>query len=119
MLVISEAQYKALSDDARGRSYERIGAYLRANTPPAAKMDERQLNEFIARQETNAAPYDLKSEREIAKWSWLALTVGEDFHKDSNVQAALRRPDIPSPGTRLDLLCKWIADRMVIEGQKQ
>jgi hypothetical protein len=109
MLTISGNQYKALAGDTRGRSYERISGYLRAHAPAAATMDQPQLYDFIARQEANAAPYGLTTEKHVAKWSWLALTVGEDFNRNPEVHGLLTRSDVTDPGIRLDRLCKAFA----------
>jgi hypothetical protein len=100
---------EALTDHSLANSYDRIGAYLREYAPLAASMSEAQLREFIVRQEPIAANYAVITERELGRWCWLGLMMGEDFHQGAEANAALTAPLIGGVPSRLDLLFEALA----------
>jgi hypothetical protein len=106
MLTISGRQYGEMERLHKRAFRIRIVAWLR-KTIPGIKHTDEQLYALVERQQPRAAHFSLVSERDIAKWCFLAVVTGEQFDKHEAVVAFLRDPRSgPSASDRLDALMR-------------
>jgi hypothetical protein len=104
MLVIRADQNEQLEVMAHGRFYARLMAWLRIHARPAAQMTNEDLLNLIGRQQERAAAHRITTERDLAKWCYLAVVTKERFDTLPEVDAVLRNPQHGTPSQRLDLL---------------
>lgn len=113
MLVITASQYQQLEIMSYGRFYARLMAWLRIHARPAAQMTSQALLSLVGRQQERAAVYWITTERDLAKWCYLAIMTSERFDKLPEVNALLRNPKYGTPSQRLDLLINSVGDAAV------
>lgn len=79
-LQISSTQIAAFDAAAREHSHRQLVAWVRQYADPAKQKDDKELLELIARQEPRAAAFGIESEREFAKWCFIAVMTAERFY---------------------------------------
>jgi len=109
MLQISQPQLDALDSEARSRSRSHLAAWLQEQGGPTRSIDHSEILALIDRQIPRAATFDFSTERQLAKWCYLALLTNERFDQLPEVQAILRDQRLGSLDLRLELLLIGLA----------
>ena len=109
MWRINNTQYAALDSAARDPYRRRLMTWLRQHAEPAKTMPDGALRDLIIRQEPRAAAYGVLTEREIARWCFLAVITGEKFDQASEVREFLGDPFQGSPGGKMQILMTSLA----------
>jgi hypothetical protein len=92
MLKIRTDQEDALADEDFVR---RLVAHIQARAPDtSAKLTHRQLRTVVRHGIRVARTYDLESERDLAAFTLDMLAVNPEFHRQPELHAILRNPNI-------------------------
>jgi hypothetical protein len=100
MLVIREAQMKALRVEARRLFAAALGRHAAEHFPAAVSaMSAEELEGHCRDAIERSAPYGITGEREICLWLNLMLTFGRAFDADAALPwtAMLRQEPLPGP----------------------
>jgi hypothetical protein len=110
MLTITDRQYAEIHRVHVAAFRAKIAAWLRGAAPAASALNDAELQALIERQEPRAARFGLVTERDIAKWCFLAVMTGEQFDKHTAVIAFLSDSRQGArPSDRLDGLMREYA----------
>ena len=101
LLRLTPEQYEALTRSRVAASHDRIAAFLRRNLPPQlAGMTDADLHETVVRAEPVGRSLGLRSEKALARWSYLMLLSGGQVAAMPEVRAALRDSPDPEVGVK-------------------
>jgi|JI9StandDraft_1071089.scaffolds.fasta_scaffold864066_1 hypothetical protein len=93
MLKIRTAQEDALADEEFVR---RLIAHIQFRAPqPAAKLTYQQLRVVVRHGIAVARSYDLRSERDLAAFTFDMLAINPQFHRQRELHGILKNPEIP------------------------
>lgn len=93
MLKIRTAQEESLADEDFVR---RLIAHIQARTPKATeKLTYHQLRAVVRHGIAVARGYDLRSERDLAAFTFDMLAVNPQFHRQREIHGILKNPDVP------------------------
>lgn len=93
MLKIRTAQEDALADEDFVR---RLIAHIQARAPDsAARLTYQQLRIVARHGIAVARSYDLRSERDLAAFTFDMLTINPRFHSQRELHGILKNPEIP------------------------
>ncbi|NUQ76786.1 MAG: hypothetical protein HUU21_24890 [Polyangiaceae bacterium] len=86
-----------------------VALFLTQHLPKlVATFDRQGLNARIKVDIAIAAGYGIKSEPDVAKWCYLSLVGGKDFHQAPDIHEFLREP-LLSPSAKMDFLMRSLA----------
>lgn len=93
MLKIRTAQEESLADEDFVR---RLVAHIQARSPTAtAKLTYHQLRVVARHGIAVARTYDLRSERDLAAFTFDMLAVNPQFHRQRELHGILKDPNVP------------------------
>lgn len=82
----------------------RVSTYLREQLPDrTANIPEHALRKRIAACRAAAETYGVVGERAVAKWCFLSVVAGDEFHRNPDIQVYLKA-DHPDPDAKVDCL---------------
>lgn len=105
MLQIDKRQYSSLQNDAQRRSLARLVCWLRRQLPSLAQSDA-ELESLVVRQRRVAKVYGIDTQRSMAKWCFMAVLSGEEFHRQEAVDSFLRASGSANADRRIDDLMR-------------
>lgn len=115
MLVIRDAQMKAMARPAREHFAGEVRAHLQKYFPDECSlMGAGALDELIAHGIGRALARGFETERQVYKWLSLAIEFGRDFDSDPSlpwVAEILSETTPMSPNGKLDLLVREALER--------
>jgi hypothetical protein len=86
-----------------------VARFLTDHLPTlVAAFDRQGLNARIKADIVIAAGYGIKAEPDVAKWCYLSLVGGKDFHEAPDIHVFLREP-LLSPSAKVDFLMRSLA----------
>jgi hypothetical protein len=111
-MLIRHEQMQIFKDEVQQRFRARVATYLRSHIPePMRPLNEAELDTRIARWQKRAVDHGVRSERNIAKWCYLFVVLGETFDELPPIQDYLREP-APAADQKVDMLMRALELRL-------